>query len=82
MSENIPDFLKPYPLPPYPANKETPNCCCGTEEEYQSFLISEYGAEKVLEVQRENEKSEKFWKELSENIKKNIEQMKSEKQAD
>ena len=59
MSENIPDFLKPYPLPPYLTNKETPNCCCVTDEEYQSFLISEYGVKKVLEVQREYEVSEK-----------------------
>ena len=47
MSENIPDFLKPYPMPSYLTQKENQQCCCGTEEEYMGFLISEYGAENI-----------------------------------
>lgn len=82
MSENIPDFLKPYPMPSYLTQKENQQCCCGTEEEYMEFLISEYGAEKVLEVERENKKSEEFWKRLSENFRENIERLKNKKQAD
>lgn len=77
MSENIPDFLKPYPMPSYLAKKENQQCCCGTEEDYMAFLISEYGAEKVLEVERENKKSEEFWKRLSENFRENIERLRN-----
>lgn len=82
MSENIPDFLKPYPMPSYLTKKENQQCCCGAKEDYMAFLISEYGAERVLEVERENRKSEEFWKRLSENFRENIERLRNKTQAD
>lgn len=82
MGENIPDFLKPYPMPAYPVYSENQQCCCGTEEEYMGFLISEYGAERVLQVKMERRKSEEFWKRLSENFRENIEKLRNGKQAD
>lgn len=82
MGENIPDFLKPCPIPSYPIHNENQQCCCGTEEEYMRFLISEYGAEKVLQVEMERRKSEEFWRNLSENFRENIEKLRNGKQAD
>ncbi len=82
MGENIPDFLKPYPVPPYPIQNENQQCCFGTEEEYMGFLISEYGAEKVLKVETERKKSKKFWENLSEKFHENIEKLRSGKQTD
>ena len=67
MSGNIIDALKPNLLPPYSFGKEDIRCNCGTEEEYQSFLISEYGIETFLRVQKERKESEKFWSEFYKN---------------
>lgn len=33
-----------------------PQCLCGTLEQYESFLVSEYGAERVLREKREEQR--------------------------
>lgn len=53
------------PIQPFINNKELPKCNCGSLEKYEDFLIGEYGAEKVLEVKREEEKSKKMLEEMT-----------------
>lgn len=44
---------------------ENPSCSCCSMEEYENFLIGEYGAEKILEVKREEERYKKWLENLS-----------------
>lgn len=57
--------FEPHALPPFDPDKPQPRCLCGTPEEYENFLIGEYGAEKVLEVKREEEQTRKMLEEMS-----------------
>lgn len=61
----INSFLSKEPLSPYiPPNSQICSCC-GTEEEYLNFLIGEYGAEKVLEVQQQEKEMEDFYNKMN-----------------
>lgn len=57
-------MFEPRPLPAFDLDKPQPRCLCGTPEEYEDFLIGEYGAEKVLEVKREEEQTRKMLEEM------------------
>ena len=46
------------PLSPYCEPESTVVCACSSEEDYINFLIGEYGAEKVLRVQKEQKEAE------------------------
>lgn len=58
-------MFEPNPLPVFDPDKPKPRCLCGTPEEYENFLIGEYGADKVLEVKREEEQTRKMLEEMS-----------------
>lgn len=58
-------MFEPCALPPFDLNNTRHHCLCGTPEEYEDFLIGEYGAEKVLEVRREEERTRKMFEEMS-----------------
>lgn len=58
-------MFEPNPFPPFINPKDLPRSNCGTVEEYEDFLIAEYGDEKVLEVKREEEKSKKIFEEMT-----------------
>lgn len=58
------NFFKPRPVEPYLLHEnggqnKIYQCSCCSQEEYEDFLISEYGAENVLRVKRENEERER-----------------------
>lgn len=58
----INSFL-PSPTEPFVFKSLEAQCCslCSTGEEYQNFLVGEYGAEKVLRVQKEEKELEKHF---------------------
>lgn len=58
-------FIPRSPIESFIDNEELTRCNCGNLEEYEKFLIGEYGAEKVLEVKREEEKTKKMFEEMS-----------------
>lgn len=62
-------MFEPNPLPPFDLECSQPRCLCGTPEEYEDFLIGEYGAEKVLEVKREEERIQKSFNNMSDDTK-------------
>ena len=61
------DSFKPRPLEPCPYSfhevmdsVNNLSCPCCSEEEYEDFLIGEYGAEKVLRVKEEKEREKRL----------------------
>lgn len=61
------DFT-PKPIPSYPVTDNLcQKCgCCHDDDDYLNFLIGEYGADKVLRVEREREKAKARMKEIVE----------------